>query len=84
MAITYTKPLKSVVFTLVDASTVTAADTATYPIGSEALGMYLSDKMVTVPGESSITYFHASQVVKAVVTVTQSDSITKEDPYCGE
>lgn len=83
MAITYTKPLKSVEFTLVDASTVTAADTATSPIGSEALGMYLSDKMVTVPGET-ITYFHPSQVVKAVVTVTQSDTITKADPYCAE
>ena len=83
MAITYTKPLKSVVFTLVDSSTVTAADTATDPIGSEALGMYLSDKMVTVPGET-ITYFDPSKVVKAVVTVTQSDSITKEDPYCAE
>lgn len=83
MAITYTKPLKSVVFTLVDASTVTAADTATSPIGSEALGMYLSGGMVTVPGET-ITYFDASQVVKAVVTVTQSDTITKADPYCAE
>jgi len=83
MAITYTKPLKSVVFTLVDASTVTAADTATSPIGSEALGMYLSGEMVTVPGET-ITYFHPSQVVKAVVTVTQSGSITKADPYCAE
>lgn len=84
MAITYTKPLKSVVFTLVDASTVTAADTATNPIGSEALGMYHRDELIVVPGESSTTEFHADQVVKAVITVTQSDSITKEDPYCGE
>ena len=40
MAITYKKALKTAVFTLHDGSTVTAADTATDPKGSMALGMY--------------------------------------------
>lgn len=84
MAITYKKPLKTVVFTLIDSSTVTAADTATNAIGSEALGMYHAGNLIVVPGESSTTEFYADQVVKAVITVAQSDDITKADPYCAE
>lgn len=84
MAITYKKALKTVVFTLHDESTVTAADTTDAAIGSEALGMYDAKGFIVVPGEDSTTKFHFSQVVKAVITTEQSADITKADPYCEE
>lgn len=84
MAITYKKALKTAVFTLHDASTVTAADTVDNAIGSEALGMYDAKGVIVVPGENNITKFHFSQVIKVVITTEQSEDITKEDPYCAE
>lgn len=84
MAITYKKALKTVVFTLHDESTVTAADTADAAIGSDALGMYDAKGFIVVPGENSTTKFHFSQVVKVVITVAQSEDITRDDPYCAE
>lgn len=84
MAITYKKALKTVVFTLHDASTVTAADTVDKAIGSEALGMYDAKGVIVVPGENNITKFDYSQVVKAVITIAASEDITRVDPYCGE
>ena len=84
MAITYKKALKTVVFTLHDASTVTAADTVENAIGSEALGMYDAKGVIVVPGENNITKFDYAQVVKAVITTTASEDITKADPYCEE
>ena len=84
MAITYKKALKTVVFTLHDASTVTAADTVEKALGSEALGMYDAKGVIVVPGENNITKFDFDQVVKVVITIAQSEDITKEDPYCAE
>lgn len=84
MAITYKKALKTVVFTLHDGSTVTAADTAEAAIGSMALGMYHGGNLITVPGENNTTEFYADQVVKAVISVAESGEITKADPYCEE
>lgn len=84
MAITYKKALKTVVFTLHDGSTVTAADTADKAIGSEALGMYDAKGVIVVPGENNVTKFDYAQVIKAVITVAQSEDITKDDPYCAE
>lgn len=84
MAITYKKALKTAVFTLHDGSTVTAADTAAAAVGSMALGMYDAKDVIVVPGENNVTKFDYAQVVKVVVTVAQSENITKEDPYCAE
>lgn len=82
MAITYKKALKTVVFTLHDGSTVTAADTTDNAAGSEALGMYDAKGVIVVQGESNVTKFNYSQVVKAVITTAPSADITKADPYC--
>ena len=84
MAITYKKALKTAVFTLHDGSTVTAADTAEKAIGSMALGMYDAKSVIVVPGEENETKFDYAQVIKVVVTTSQSGDITKADPYCGE
>lgn len=78
---TYTKPLRTVVFTLHDGSTVTATDTTAKAAGSAALGMYDSKGVIVVEGESNITKFDFSQVVKVVITIAQSGDITKADPY---
>lgn len=84
MAITYKKALKTVVFTLHDASTVTATDTVEASIGSAALAMYEKKDLIYVPGESATTIFDFAQVIKAEVSVQASDEITKADPYCEE
>lgn len=84
MAITYKKALKTVVFTLNDGSSVTAADTASNPLGSMALGAFHNEGLITIPGASNITEFYRDKVVKVVVTTTASDEITKADPYCAE
>ena len=82
MAITYKKALKTAVFTLHDASTVTAADTVDAAIGSEAIGMYDAKGVIVVPTSTNVTKFDYSQVVKVVITTAESDEITKADPYC--
>lgn len=84
MAITYKKALKTVVFTLHDGSTVTAADTVEASIGSSALAMYEAKKLIYVPGDSAMTIFDFAQVVKVEVSVEASEDITKADPYCVE
>ena len=80
MATTYNKPLKTAVFTLRDASTVTAADTADKPIGSTAISQYVGKGIIIVPGESNETMFDFDQVVKVVVTTSTSE-VTKPDAY---
>ena len=80
MATTYNKPLKTAVFTLHDASTVTAADTADKPIGSTAVSQYMGKGIIIVPGESNETMFDFDQVVKVVVTTSTSE-VTKPDAY---
>lgn len=80
MATTYNKPLKTAVFTLHDASTVTAADTADKPIGSTAISQYMGKGIIIVPGESNETMFDFEQVVKVVVTTSTSE-VTKPDAY---
>jgi hypothetical protein len=80
MATTYNKPLKTAVFTLHDASTVTAADTADKPIGSTAISQYVGKGIIIVPGESNETMFDFNQVVKVVVTTSTSE-VTKPDAY---
>ncbi|MEE0896065.1 MAG: hypothetical protein U0L88_00340 [Acutalibacteraceae bacterium] len=81
MAITYyKKPLKTAVFTLHDASTVTAADTVENPIGSNAIDQYKHHSIIIVPGENNETMFDFDQVVKVVVTTAQSEDIPKD--YC--
>jgi hypothetical protein len=84
MAITYKKPLKTAVFTLHDASTVTAADTVENPIGTNAINLYKHHGIIIVPGEENETMFDFDQVVKVVVTTAESEEITKADPYCEE
>ena len=76
------KPLKTVVFTLHDGSTVTAADTIENPAGSNALSMYDNKRQIVVQGENEVTKFDFAQVVKAVVTSEASDEYTRPDPYC--
>lgn len=84
MAITYKKALKTAVFTLHDGSTVTAADTVDEAKGSMALGMYDAKDVIVVEGENDVTKFDFAQVVKVVITTSQSEDITKADPYCAE
>ena len=85
MAITYKKALKSIVITTVGGNTVSVADTATEPKASNALAEFEAFKtMHIVTGENEKTYIPFHAVVNIVVTVSQSDDITKADPYCEE
>ena len=85
MAITYKKALKSIAVKTLGGTTVSVADTATDPKASNALAEFEAFKtmhIVTGEGEVTMIPFHA--VDSIVVTVTQSDNITKDDPYCAE
>ena len=85
MAITYKKALKSIVITTVGGNTVSVADTADAPIASNALAEFEAYKtMHIVTGENEKTYIPFHAVDNIVVTVSQSDNITKADPYCTE
>ena len=85
MAITYKKALKSIAVKTLGGTTVSVADTATDPKASNALAEFEAFKtmhIVTGANETTLVPFHA--VDSIVVTVTQSDNITKDDPYCAE
>lgn len=85
MAITYKKALKSIAVKTLGGTTVSVADTATDPKASNALAEFEAFKtmhIVTGENETTLVPFHA--VDSIVVTVTQSDNITKDDPYCAE
>lgn len=82
MATTYKKTLKTLTIKTAGGQTITAADTATDPIGSEALAQFLAQQTMAVRGaEGAVTYipFHAVDTI--AVAVAQSDDITKADPY---
>ena len=80
MAITYTKPLRTAVFKTLGGTTVTVTDTANDPKASNAIAEFESFK--TIHADGTLIPFHA--VDSVVVTVAQSDEITKDDPYCEE
>lgn len=85
MAITYKKALKSIEITTLGGTTVSVADTADAPIASNALAEFEAYKtmhIATGENETTLIPFHA--VDSIVVTVSQSDNITKDDPYCVE
>lgn len=78
---TYTKSLKTVVITPLVGEAITVADTATSALGSMALAQFMDKQTVMVVGDDDITYIPFHAIVSVVVTVSESDSITKEDPY---
>lgn len=85
MAITYKKALKTIAVKTLGGTTVTVADTATDPKASNALAEFEAFKtmhLATGSGEMTLIPFHA--VDSIVVTVSASDDITKDDPYCAE
>lgn len=85
MAITYKKALKSIAVKTLGGTTVSVADTATEPKASNALAEFAAFKtmhIATGANETTLIPFHA--VDSIVVTVSQSDNITKADPYCEE
>ena len=80
MTIAYKKSLKTLTITLVDGSTVTAADTVDAPIGSSALAQFEDFQTIVVPGESATTYIPFHAVLKIEVAVEESEEQTR-DPY---
>ena len=84
MATTYKKPLKTVVITPFVGDAITATDTATVPAGSQALAAFEAHETVVVVGDDSITYIPFHAIATVVVSVSESDTITKPDAVCGE
>ena len=78
MAITYKKALKSIAVKTLGGTTVSVSDTATEPKASAPLAEFEAFKTMhiqTGDGEITMIPFHA--VDSIVVTVTQSDNITR-------
>lgn len=83
MATTYKKTLKSIVIKTLGGQTVNAADTASKPIASNALSQFEAHETMTIDGDNPVKVpFHAVDTI--TITVSQSDSITRNDPYCVE
>lgn len=83
MAISYKKALKTLTIKTVGGTTVTAADTAKDPIGSDALAEFEAKATIHVREEAGVTEipFHAVDTVKVAVATTD---VTRPDPYCAE
>ena len=83
MATTYKKALKTIVIKTLGGTTVTVADTAADPKASNALAEFeMCKTMHIVTGEDEMTLIPFHAVDSIVVTTTQSENITREDPYC--
>lgn len=81
MATTYKKTLKTLTIKTIGGQTITAADTVSDPIGSEALAQFENFQTMVVRGENTLTYipFHAVDSIE--VAVSQSEDQTKPDAY---
>lgn len=75
--------LKTAVFTLHDASTITVKDTADAPNAKSALNEFKAYKTAKLVDEQDKVYlvpFHA--VIKVEVTETEKEAETVEDTFC--
>lgn len=84
MAITYTKPLKSIQISTLGGTGFQVTDTVSSPDASMALAQFLKGETMNFPYQGAILYvpFHA---VEAVGVQTQtSEPVEKADPYCDE
>ena len=85
MANTYTKSLKTVVFTLMDGSTtVTATDTDSAAIGSMALAQFDGKQTVVIVGNDGTTKIPFHAIMKVEISVSEGSEQSR-DPYgCDE
>lgn len=88
MAVTYKKPLRTIVITTIGGGTFTVADTAADAKASAALGQFEAHAtMIFTVTENNATSevrvpFHA--VNNIAITVAESDTQTRKDPVCEE
>ena len=83
MATTYKKVLKALQIKTLAGTTITAVDTATEAIGSNALAQFEAYETMVIPGDE-ITYIPFHAVESVTVEITQSADITKPDAVCGD
>lgn len=84
MATTYKKVLKTLTIKTIGGTTITAADTATEAIGSNALAQFENFQTMAITTESGVTYVPFHAVDNIAVAVAQSEDITKPDAVCAE
>lgn len=85
MATTYKKALKSIVITTAGGATVSVADTAQKALASNVLSEFESRSTLHVPAEDGVTVIPFHAVDNIAVEVSESDAITRPDPYgCDE
>lgn len=76
---TYNKPTKSIKVNTRGGSTITASDTSSAPIASDALRDFTEKQTMHIKGEKlNLVPFHASDVVEVTKSVT---SVDRSDPY---
>lgn len=80
MATIYKKILKSITVTTVGGQTVTGADTVDEPVASNALAEF--EAFGTMHIDGTLVPFHAVDTI--AVTTSQSEDITRTDPFCEE
>lgn len=85
MAITYTKPLKTITITLMrGGDPIVVSDTASAPIASDALAQFMRGDIMSFPYQDGTMYIPFHAVATIEVTTAESDAITKADPHCTE
>lgn len=76
---TYNKPTNSIEVKTRGGSTITASDTSSAPIASDALRDFTEKQTMHIKGEKlNLVPFHASDVVEVTKSVT---SVDRKDPY---
>ena len=78
---TYTKTLKTLTVTLINGDTVTIADTATNPLGSQALQQFLAFQTIVTEDSGATIYIPFHAVLQISVATSESSDIEKADPY---
>lgn len=77
---TYKKPQKSIAVKTIGGATINAADTASAPIASDAIGEFEAFRIMHIKGEGTVTLVPFHAVDNIVVTESLAD-VEKADAY---
>lgn len=88
MAVTYKKPLRTIVITTIGGGTFTVADTVECAAASAALGQFeahgIMNFTVTENDKTSEVRVPFHAVDNIAITVAESENQTRKDPVCEE
>ena len=84
MAVTFKKPLRTIVITTIGGATFTVADTVECAAASAALGQFEAHGIMNFTTENGAAEVPFHAVDNIAITVAESGNITRNDPVCEE